>query len=145
MTKYSRGCLSSKPWFSIQKYENYFTAKKHLIRLEIIRRHSFRKHCTSLIYCSSSIAPAFSEILATQTQTANIKPCLSTKMKRLRPFTFFPASYPVSSPPQALVFTDYESMLPALGRFLRPNCWRIFLTNQAWIHSQLPSLLHRLK
>jgi hypothetical protein len=33
----------------------------------------------------------------------------------LRPFTFFPPSYPRCSAPTAVLFTDWESTTPALG------------------------------
>jgi hypothetical protein len=42
------------------------------------------------------------------------KHSVSTMMCRLRPLTFLPPSKPRSSPPTALVFTDWPSTTPAL-------------------------------
>ena len=43
------------------------------------------------------------------------KPSVSTSKCRFLPLTFLPPSYPRSSPPTQVVFTDWLSTMPALG------------------------------
>jgi len=76
-----------------------------------------------LIFARTSLAPSRSWMLALWTTTNSSKPSVSTRMWRLRPLTFLPASYP-RSPPCAVVLTVWESMIAADGVLARPSVWR---------------------
>ena len=61
--------------------------------------------------CRSSVsAPSLSWISAAWTSTFSSKPCVSTRTWRLRPRTFFPASYPDGSIERPLLRRPWRSV-----------------------------------
>lgn len=57
------------------------------------------------------------------------------------PAPFFPASSP-RSPPDAVVFTRWLSITPAVGAGARPAFWRTVRRTTSLTRSQVPSLVH---
>ena len=74
--------------------------------------------------------------------TASNKPRVSTNRWRLRPFIFFPPSYPRSGAPTSMVLTDWLSMQAALGVGSCLASTRVRSRSAFTIFAQVPSSRH---
>lgn len=90
---------------------------------------------------STSGTAAQSWRLAACTLVRKTKPSVWTNTCRLRPFTFFPPSYPRMSP-TPVVLTDWLSIIPAVGCALRPAWVRVRSRSAVCSWSQVPSKRH---
>src|SRR5215204_4688701 len=70
------------------------------------------------------------------------RPSVSTITCRLRPLTFFPASYPLG-PPLSVVLTDLLLITAALGEASRPTRSRSAMTSRWFMLSNRPVSRHR--
>jgi hypothetical protein len=75
-------------------------------------------------------------------RTAINHPRVSTSRCRLRPFFFFPPSYPRSVPPTSVVLTAWLSMHAALGVGSRPTAMRFRSRKTGTTRVQVPSARH---
>src|SRR5215210_5095413 len=97
----------------------------------------------------SILGPSSSALFASSTDAAvtttnRNNPKVSTATWRLRPFTFFPPSYP-TSPPMCVVLTLWLSIITRLGLSSLPACFRTCLTKSSLMRFHVPFFVHFLK
>ena len=102
---------------------------------------SSRRGRRSATVSSRRGAPARSWRSAGGTSALTTNPRGSTSRWRLRPQSFLAPSSPCG-PPRSLVFTDWLSILAALGVGGRPACRRSRARSGGWICSHVPSRRH---
>jgi hypothetical protein len=89
--------------------------------------------------------PSASGTLALWTRTPSTSPSVSTSRWRFLPSTFFAGSKPRYWPPTPVLFTDWESTIPALGWGFVPNLARNASRSAAFRRSKVPSTRQVLK